>query len=98
MKTIGICIPTIEGGVVYHQEIGREAHRRGIAYPQIVTHTPLYEAISWAVAHDDFEALAPVLIDSVNRTAAAGADIAIIPSNTTHIVLTKSQLALRSPS
>lgn len=86
MKTIGICIPTIEGGVVCHQEIGREAVRRAVPYPPIVTHTPLFEMIDRAVAHDDFQALAPVLIDSVNRTAKAGADFAIIPSNTMHVV------------
>lgn len=86
MKTIGICIPTIEGGVICHQEIGREAARRGIAYPEIVTHTPLFEAIGDAAAHGNFAALAGVLADSVDRTAKAGADFAIIPSNTVHLV------------
>ncbi|MFA7667596.1 MAG: amino acid racemase [Burkholderiaceae bacterium] len=84
MKTIGICIPTIEGGVVCHQEIGREAARRGIPYPQIVTHTPLFEVIGRSVTHDDFQSLATVLADSINCTARAGADFAIIPSNTMH--------------
>jgi len=86
MKTIGICIPTIEGGVVCHQEIGREAIRRGICYPEIVTHTVLYEAIISSVKRDDFGPLVPVLIDSVNRTAQAGAEIAIISANTMHAV------------
>lgn len=86
MKTIGICIPTIEGGVVCHQEVGREAMRRGIAYPPIVTHTPLYEGIKNAVKTDNFDALSTVLSDSVNSTARAGAEFAIIPSNTPHIV------------
>ncbi|KAJ5126671.1 hypothetical protein N7448_007450 [Penicillium atrosanguineum] len=86
MKTIGICIPTIEGGVVCHQEIGREAMRRGIPYPPIVTHTPLYEGIKNAVKTDNFDALSTVLSDSVNSTAKAGADFAIIPSNTPHVV------------
>lgn len=86
MKTIGICIPTIEGGVVCHQEVGREAARRCIAYPPIVTHTPLYAEIKQAVKTDDFDSLATVLSDSINRTAKAGANFAIIPSNTPHIV------------
>jgi hypothetical protein len=43
MKTIGICIQTIEGGVVCHQEIGREAMRPGVAHLPIVTHTPQFE-------------------------------------------------------
>ena len=85
-KTIGICIPTIEGGVVCHQEIGREAARREIPYPQIVTHTPLFEEIGRSVTNDDFQALAAVLSDSINCTARAGADFAIIPSNTVHVV------------
>lgn len=38
MESIGVCIPTIEGGVIRHQEIGREAIGRGVAYPSIVTH------------------------------------------------------------
>lgn len=86
MKTIGICIPTIEGGVVCHQEIGREAARRGIAYPEIVTHTPLFEPIREAAVHGTFGPLAATLADSVNKTAQAGAEFAIIPSNTVHLV------------
>jgi aspartate racemase len=85
MKTIGICIPTIEGGVICHQEIGREAMRRGIAYPQIVTHSPLYAQGRKAVKTGDFLSLAVILSDSVNRTAKAGAEFAIIPCNTPHI-------------
>ncbi|KAJ5091226.1 Aspartate racemase [Penicillium alfredii] len=86
MKTIGICIPTIEGGVVCHQEIGREATRRGVAYPAIATHTPLFEEIGRAVQTSDFNSLAAVLSDSINRIAKAGADVAIISANTMHIV------------
>jgi aspartate racemase len=86
MKTIGICIPTIEGGVVCHQEIGREAIRRGVAYPPIVTHTPQFEGIKQAINTDDFQSLAAILSDSINRIAQAGAEFAIIPSNTPHIV------------
>ncbi|KAJ5161941.1 hypothetical protein N7492_007333 [Penicillium capsulatum] len=86
MKTIGICIPTIEGGVVCHQEIGREATRRGISHPEIVTHTPLYAGIKQAVKSNSFDSLSTVLSDSINRTAKAGAEFAIIPSNTPHIV------------
>jgi aspartate racemase len=89
MKSIGICIPTIEGGVICHQEIGREAARRGTAYPQLITHTLPYEAINWAVTQDDWESLLPHLVDSVDRTAKAGADIAIISANTVHIVFDK---------
>ena len=45
MKTMGICIvAATEGGVVCRREIGREAPRRRIGYPEIVTHTPGYEA------------------------------------------------------
>ncbi|CEO59089.1 hypothetical protein PMG11_03777 [Penicillium brasilianum] len=86
MKTIGICIPTIEGGVVCHQEIGREAMRRGIAYPPIVTHTSPFEGINQAVKSGNFDSLAEILGESINRTAQAGAEFAIIPSNTPHIV------------
>jgi aspartate racemase len=86
MKTIGICIPTIEGGVVCHQEIGREAMRRGVAYPPIVTHTPPFKGINQAVKSGNFDSLAAILSESINRTAQAGAEFAIIPSNTPHIV------------
>lgn len=86
MKTIGICIATIEGGVVCHQEIGREAMRRGVAYPPIVTYTPQFEGIKQAINTDDFESLATILSNSTKIIAQAGADCAIIPSNTPHIV------------
>ncbi|KAJ5458576.1 hypothetical protein N7475_009964 [Penicillium sp. IBT 31633x] len=85
MKTIGICIPTIEGGVITHQEIGREAARRGIAYPQIVTHTPLYRELEHALKTDDRQSLAAVVTGSINCTAKAGAEFAIISANTPHI-------------
>lgn len=86
MKKIGISIPTIEGGVVCHQEIGREAARRGISYPEIITHTPLFDTIGQAASKGDFSMLASVLAASINSTARAGADFAIIPSNTVHFV------------
>lgn len=86
MKTIGICIPTIEGGVIAHQEIGREAARRGVAYPQIVTHTPLYGDLEQALKSGDNQSLAASIADSINRTAKAGAEFAIISANTPHIV------------
>ena len=85
-RTIGICIATIEGGVVCHQEIGRDASRRGIAYPEIVTHTPRYASIRRAVEQDELSELPDTLVDSINRMAAAGAELAIIPSNTMHLV------------
>ncbi|KAJ5245457.1 hypothetical protein N7489_005553 [Penicillium chrysogenum] len=85
MKTIGICIPTIEGGVIAHQEIGREAARRGIAYPQIVTHTPIYGDLEQALKSGDNQSLAAFLADSINRTAKAGAEFAIISANTPHV-------------
>ena len=72
--------------MVCHQEIGREAARRGMECPEIVTHTPKYEKIDRAISSDDFSDLGSTLADSVNRTAVAGADFAIIPSNTMHVV------------
>ncbi|KAJ5158140.1 uncharacterized protein N7500_007791 [Penicillium coprophilum] len=86
MKNIGICIPTIEGGVIAHQEIGREAARRGIAYPQIVTHTLVYEELQHALRSADNQSLAELIAHSINRTAKAGAEFAIISANTPHIV------------
>jgi aspartate racemase len=86
MKTIGICMPTIEGGVICHQEIGREAMKRGDAYPPIVTNTPQFEGIEQAIKTDDFESLVTMLSNSINITAQTGAEFAIIPSNTPHVV------------
>lgn len=84
--TIGICIATIEGGVVCHQEIGREASRRGVAYPEIITHTPRYDRIRKAVENDDLGELPDALTESINLLADAGAEFGIIPSNTMHLV------------
>ncbi|KAJ5551874.1 hypothetical protein N7535_000180 [Penicillium sp. DV-2018c] len=96
MKTIGICIPTIEGGVIVHQEIGREAARRGIAYPPIVTHTPFYDDLMQALNLDDQQALGAVVADSINRTAKAGAEFGIISANTPHVAFDaiKAQAAI----
>jgi aspartate racemase len=88
-RTIGICTATIEGGVICHQEVGREATRRGIDYPEIVTHTPKYAAIRKAVEDDELSELPATLIHSINLMAAAGAELAIIPSNTMHLVFDK---------
>jgi aspartate racemase len=91
---IGICVPTIEGGAICHQEIGREAVRRGIEYPEILTHTPRYAGIRPAVEHGDFELALPVLQASLRILASAGAGLAIIPSNTMHAMF--DQLAASS--
>ncbi|KAJ5450316.1 uncharacterized protein N7458_006765 [Penicillium daleae] len=64
--------------------------RRGIAYSPIITHTPQFEEINQAVKTDDFDSLAAVLSESINRTAQAGADFAIMPSNTPHIVFNET--------
>jgi aspartate racemase len=85
-KKIGICVATIEGGVVCHQEIGREATRRGIDYPEIITHTPRYDAFRKVIENDDLSELSAALSSSIGLLAAAGADFAIIPSNTMHLV------------
>ncbi|KXG49366.1 Aspartate racemase [Penicillium griseofulvum] len=100
MKTIGICIPTIEGGVITLQEIGREAARRSIAYPQIVTHTPIYGDLEQALKSGNNQLLVELITDSINRTAKAGAEFAIISANTPHIVfddiLTQSNIPVLS--
>jgi aspartate racemase len=93
-RKIGICVPTIEGGAVCHQEIGREAVKRGIDYPEILTHTPLYSAIRPAVESGNFDATFGALRASLRILAAAGAELAIIPSNTMHAVF--DQLAADS--
>jgi aspartate racemase len=87
-------VPTIEGGAVCHQEIGREAVQRGIDYPEIVTHTPLYSAIRPAVESGNFELALAALRASLRILAGAGANLAIIPSNTMHAVF--DQLAADS--
>lgn len=97
MRTVGICVVTIEGGVVCHQEIGREAARREVDIPEIVTHTPLYSDISRALAARDFSALAETLIDSVARLTIAGADFAVIPSNTVHFAFDEVDAASPVP-
>ncbi len=85
-QKIGICVATIEGGAVCHQEIGREAVRRGIDYPEILTHTPRYSFIRPAVENGNFELTLGALRASLRTLAAAGAELAIIPSNTMHAV------------
>lgn len=84
---IGIAMATIEGGVICHQEIGREAARRGVACPEIVAHS-----LSSAVAREiplyfkagQHDRVWPIFVDAIARLHAAGATLAVIPANLAH--------------
>lgn len=82
MKTVGICVTTVEAGLVCHREIACEAGRRGVAVPEIVTHTPLLSVLGPALAEGDFT---DVLCESLARLAIAGADFALVPSDAVHL-------------
>ena len=97
MKNIGICIPTIEGGVICHQEIGREASKRNLTFPEIVTHTLPLGDITAVAQGGSLEALPALLSGSINKLAIAGADFAVIPSNTVHLVINEVRLLTEIP-
>lgn len=97
---IGIAMATIEGGVICHQEIGREAARRGVACPEIVAHS-----LSSAVACEiplyfkagQHERVWPIFVDAIARLRAAGATLAVIPANLAHYAFDQISLHAALP-
>jgi aspartate racemase len=58
---------------------------------------PLFETIHLLLTSDDFKPLVPLLVDSVNRTAQAKAEVAVIPANTAHIVFDNIEARITIP-
>lgn len=85
-KHIGIVAVSYEGAALCYQSICAEAasvmgeHH----HPQITMHTfPLADYLRF-VSRLDWEGVARLLLESVERVARAGADFAICPANTAH--------------
>lgn len=85
-KHIGIVAVSYEGASLCYQSICAEAaaamgeHQ----HPEITMHTfPLADYLRF-VTKDDWEGVAGVLLQSVEKVARCGADFAICPANTAH--------------
>ena len=98
-KHIGIIAVSAPGAALCYQTIISESeHLLGPKQnPEITLNHPNFNAIFAAQTKRDWQTVADILIGSVNRLAAAGADFAIMPGNSTHFAFAKLQQASPIP-
>jgi aspartate racemase len=97
-KTIGILGGmTAESTVTYYQHIVRRYQQQhgDHAYPQIVIYSVSFQQYKDWMDADDWDAIERALTAGLHRLAAAGADFAVIATNSMHLVF--DRLARVSP-
>ncbi len=98
MKTIGI-IGGLgpESTADYYREIiaAYNAKHSGLAYPEIIIFSVRFNTFLQLIDAQQWDQLTELLLDKVCALQRAGADFAVIASNTPHIVFT--ELEARSP-
>lgn len=88
---------TPESTVTYYQHIFRryEALYGDLGYPETVIYDVSFQRFEDWMSEEDWDSIGEALLDGLNRLAAAGADFAVIATNTMHILFDK--LESRSP-
>jgi len=88
VRHIGIVAVSSEGAALCYRTICQEAPKLmgRFAHPEISMHTHSLEKYMAFLNKNDWDGVASLLIDSVNKVAACGADFAVIPDNTVHRV------------
>ena len=83
---IGIVAESAEGAALCYQTICREApkYMGEHNHPEIIMHTYSLAEYMHHFMRDDWTAVADMLLASVRKVAACGADFAILPCNTLH--------------
>lgn len=96
-KHIGIIACSYEGAALCYHIICREATKLTgfFYYPEITMHTQIPKKYDDFIDQDNWEGVADLMVDSVNKISSCGADFAICPDNTAHRVFKK--LKERSP-
>ena len=86
MKHIGIVAVSSEGASLCYRTICSEANKvlGEQKHPEITLHHFSFDLILKAQAKGDREAVAAILLDSIEKVAKSGADFAIIPANSVH--------------
>jgi len=79
---------TPESTITYYQHIVRSYQQRygTQAYPAIVIYSVSFQQIEDWMEAGEWEAVGDVLADALRRLAAAGADFAVMASNTVHLL------------
>ena len=88
MKHIGIVGVTAEGASLCYRTIVSEAGKKLGQYhhPEISLHNVSFHEIFQSQTRGDWENVANIILYSVKKLAASGADFIIMPANSTHFV------------
>jgi aspartate racemase len=88
---------TPESTVTYYQHVFRryEELHGDLGYPETVIYDVSFQRFEDWMGKEDWESIEEALLDGLKRLAAAGADFAVIATNTMHILFDK--LEARSP-
>ena len=88
---------TPESTVTYYQHVFRryEELHGDLGYPETVIYDVSFKRFEDWMGKEDWESIEEALLDGLKRLAAAGADFAVIATNTMHILFDK--LEARSP-
>lgn len=97
MRHIGIVGVSAEGAALCYRTICAEGAARLGAHrhPPVSLHTPALADYVDCLQRDDLDGVADLMLDSVRRLAAAGAELLICPDNTVHQAL--DRVLPRSP-
>jgi len=97
LKHIGIVGVSSEGAALCYRTICAEAGGRlgAHVHPEITLHNFNFAEILAAQNQEDWDELVALLVNSVKKLALVGADFAIIPANSVHIVF--DEVARGSP-
>lgn len=90
-KHIGIIACSYEGAALCYQIICQEATKLTgfFYYPEITMHTQIPKKYDDFIEQDNWDGVADLMVDSVNKISSCGADFAICPDNTAHRVFEK---------
>jgi len=94
----GLLIPTVEGGLLCYRELSREAARRRVECPQVLSVSLSSDTatriVAWMRA-GDYQTVADTIVSSMERLRAAGATFAAMTANLTHMAF--AEIHARSP-
>ncbi|QEL57225.1 aspartate/glutamate racemase family protein [Chromobacterium paludis] len=96
-KTIGIAGVTVPGAVDCLSKMHRLCAGRfpPLHHPRFVLDQPDFGAVHQAQDDDRWDRVADSIVGSLDRLAGAGAELAVIPANTVHLVV--DDIRARSP-
>jgi aspartate racemase len=85
-KHIGIIAVSFEGAALCYRTICGEAMdiTGGLAHPDVSMHNHSLSRYMEYIEKDDWDGVASLMLSSIKKLAAAGADFAICPDNTVH--------------